>query len=146
MKRIIILLLALSTINAKAHEPKFSMFAKKDSLKVARFSSAQKGCYWLVFSGISLIGVSAINQVKQSQSVPEVSNFVTVEQYNKANDKYINNQKVYKTSINATIAVTGISIIIAAGYFLESKLVENDKISLNLKSNQTGIGLCLNFK
>ncbi len=149
MKNILLALLLTYKLIAAAHEPVISMYKTKQDPEVApqqKISSAKKGCYYLAFSGVTLITTAALNQAKNSIESPDPIKFETIEAYHSAFDKYTRHQAAYRTSMNASLTATGLSVIIASFYFLESKIFETKATALYLKPGVGSVGLCLNLK
>lgn len=148
MKKTILLLLAVSTLTAMAHEPKFSMFKKQESKinKEHTYSSGRSAGSWFLISGASLFVGSISKVVATYDAVPDITSYTTIEDYNKGVDKYNRHQRTFNTVFYTGVGVAGIAIVFGAFDLLNTPIAENSKTTLKIKSNGSNIGLCLNFK
>ncbi len=148
MKKLILVLFAFTTLVASAHEPKFSMRKTSETKQISEhvYNSGKSAGAWFLIGGVTLFGGSITKIVANYAAVPDFTSYATVEDYNKANDKYLRNQKSANTAFLSCIGVSGLTFVLGAADLLNTPLVDGQKAALKLKSNASGVGLCLNFK
>jgi hypothetical protein len=148
MKKTILILLMSSYFLAKADEPKVSMLKQstKDLPMQPVYNPGKSAGAWILIGGSSLF-VSGVSKVFATYAaVPDITIYKYEEHYIKALNKYNNHQRIYNSIFYTGVGVAGLTIMFGAFDLLNTPVAENNKVSLNLKSNGSNVGLCLNFK
>ena len=148
MKKTILLLLAVSTLTAMAHEPKFSML-KKQEIKPTneqKFLSGNTAGAWALAGGFVLFSSSMVKVFTVNQDIPKLADYNTTAEYDSGLTKYQQNLKNLDTGFYIGVGLSGFCFMVSGLELMSRPIASTEKTTLKIKSNVNGIGLCLNFK
>lgn len=126
--------------------PEISMRINKQQQQSHTYSPQKTGGAWLAIGGGAAVVGSVYKVFLMNAPVPDMNNYSTSEAYNSAMNRYNRQQRAANTVLYSSVAVAGISFIFAGIELFQAPVMDNNKVTLQLKSSGTTAGLCLKFK